>query len=66
MDELTATSEDQARSPLVDQLDHRVALCSAFVIVSAACVALTVGGNALIVVIGALLLGVLGLAAAAL
>lgn len=53
-------------SSLVDKLDHRVAVGAVSGTVIAALVAFDAGGNVLVLMFGALLLGIAGLAAAAL
>ncbi len=65
MDDITVAGRD-TRSPMVDLVDHRVAVGAVLALVLASVCALTLGGNALVLIVGALLLGVVGLAAAAL
>jgi hypothetical protein len=67
MEDATLAPVNAGRSrSLVDQLDHRVAVGAVSGTVLAAIVALDAGGNVLVLMFGALLLGIAGLAAAAL
>ncbi len=58
--------EDSQRMALIPQVHHRLVLCSAFGAIIAAAIALSVGGHSVTLMIGALVLGIVGLLAATL
>ncbi|WP_176224934.1 hypothetical protein [Rhodococcus sp. 1168] len=58
--------EDSQRMNLIPQVHHRLVLGSAFGAITAAAIALSLGGHALALMIGALALGIVGLLAATL
>ncbi|MCZ4076378.1 hypothetical protein O1W68_00310 [Rhodococcus sp. H36-A4] len=58
--------ENSQRTTLIPQVHHRLVFGSAFAAIIAAAIVLSVGGHAVTLMIGALVLGIVGLLAATL